>query len=110
MRKFFKNMYDDLKFLIDTNVAAYKADEKGIIDTIMAVVVGAIFLIVGIYVYSVVVDVMPNPTNTTLNETSVSVTSTVADAFNLLVIVFIVMAAVAILSVLLTGMMVKRGN
>lgn len=97
-----------LELHIQECLRAYSSGEKGIIETIMAIVVGSIFLIVGIYVFSVVQDVMPTPSDANLSYSATMVTSNVANAFNLLVIVFIVMAAVAILGVLLTGMMSRR--
>jgi len=77
---------------------------KGIIGSIQALVVGAIFLLIGIYVYSTVQAAIPTPTSSALQNATTSTTTNVASGFTLMSVVFIVIAAAAILAVLVTGL------
>ncbi|MBW2632092.1 MAG: hypothetical protein JRC90_10135 [Deltaproteobacteria bacterium] len=87
----------------------FAKNNTGIINSIQAIVIGAIFLLVGIYVYSTVQDAMPTPTSTELQNATTTTTSNVASGFTLMSVVFIVIAAAAILAVLVTGLS-RRGQ
>ncbi len=73
--------------------------------SIMTVIVVAITLLIGIYVFSEVETTMPDPTNDALNETTSSVVGNVASGFDLMSIIPIVLGATVIL-----GLIINFGN
>lgn len=97
-------MWKEIIELAQHEYREFAKDNTGIISSIQALVVGAIFLLVGIYVYSTVQVAIPAPTDTTLANATTSTTTNVAAGFTLMSVVFIVIAAAAILAVLVSGL------
>lgn len=71
--------------------------------TFMAVVSGAVTLLIGIYVFSQISSTMPNPSNSALNKSTNTVLSTTGSAFQLGAVAIIVLVAVLILSLVSGG-------
>jgi len=91
-----KQIYEDLKFLITD-----ESGQGGALGTTLTVVIAAIAMIIGLYVYSEVNSVMPDPGNSDLLNASNTVTSNVGSAFTLLAVGLIVLAAAFILGILI---------
>ena len=85
-----------------------RSNEDAIIDSIQTLVVGGLFLLIGIYVYSTVQQAMPAITNPTLNASGNQTTTNIAAAFNLMTVTFIVIAAAAILGILVGAFMYRK--
>jgi len=82
----------------------YAKDERGqggALGTTLTVVIAAIAMIIGLYVYSEVNSVMPTPGNEELANASSTVTGNVGSAFTLLAVGLIVLAAAFILGILI---------
>ncbi len=84
---------------------ANKYKEQAQVSSVMTVIIVAITLIIGIFVFSEVETTMPNPTNSDLNATATSVTNNVASGFDLMSIIPIVLGATVIL-----GLIINFGN
>lgn len=102
MRKSLKVAWEDAKRMA--------SDTLGVIGTVQVVVVAAIFILVGVYIFSAIYDAMPTPSNDALNTTinTTLITNTTA-AFELLIVSIIVLAAAAIIGILIRSFMPGRG-
>lgn len=74
-------------------------DQRGQMATIMTLVSGGITLILGVIIFANVVENVPAVTNTTANACINSTSAIIYSSFDLVVIGFIVLAAVFILSI-----------
>ena len=75
------------------------ADQRGQTSTIMAIVTGAITVLLGIIIFANIKNAMPPVNDSAANETMSTVGTIFYSATNLVVIGFIVLAAVFILAV-----------
>jgi len=80
----------------------------GALGTTLTVVVAAIAMIIGLFVFSEVNSVMPDPSNPDLSNATATVVANTGSAFTLLAVGLIVLAAAFILGILITRFTARR--